>query len=1162
MLQPRSSEVKFIISSFQCQITVRGDCAAPVAQAPYRLAPSEIKKLADKLQDLSDKGFIRPSSSPYGVLVLFVKKKDGSFRMCIDYRELNKLTLRVREEDIPKTTLRTRYGHYEFQVMPFALTNAPVVFMDLMNRTEALKPENLSAEDVGGMIKKDLLTEKLEPRANETLCLNNKSWVPCFGNLRTLIMHESHKSKYSIHPGSEKMYQDFKQLYWWSNMKENIATYVCKCLTCSKVKSAHFLPMRENDPVEKLMKLYIKEVVTRHGVPVSIIFDRDGRFTSLFWKALQKDLGTRLDMSTAYHPKTDGHRERTIQTLEDMLQVRDAQLIGPEIIHETTEKIVQIKSRIQAARDRQKRVVHFGKRGKLNPRYVRPFKVLSKVGDVAYRLELPQQLSRVHNTFYVSNLKKCLSDESLVIPLDELRIDDKLHFIEEPVEIMDCEINQLKRSRIPIIKVRWNSKRGPEFTWEREDQFKKTYQHLFTKTAPSSNTMADVNVNAHAEQAPAMALPTRTDDQILHHSGWHTNFFRAFTTSLTIPSIYIQQFWDTVQYVKNTKSYSCQLDEQWFDLNKNTLRDALQITLVDNNNSFSSPPTPDVLINFVNDLGYPKVVRTLSAVVTNDMYQLWRALTTIINLCLTGKTSGFERPRAPMLQILWGIFNRAHIDYAERMWEEFTQSTHSFIKYKKNLALHTQGKKKANPLVIPIFRFTKLIIHHLQSKHKFHQRLDSPLHFPFEEYVLGYLKFSAKGTKREVFGMPISNDLNTANIQGGQYYNEYREKVAKHQRYISDEEGIDLNSPAPKPTKGTKPKATKKSKPSAPKAAPLIKLAATKASKSTSSQQPKPKPAPSIPQEKKQKLVKETSDEPSPAKRSKRSLATKRRKSTSPLRLVDEFVDEGVLENEPRRTPKTAEPTRPSTHHEDENVTLADVETDTKELLAYTEKSGEKVSNTVVLAKNKKTTTETEVESMVSITIQQDTSAIPSVTTPVIDLTSKPDSPKVHRPLPATAITTTITTTTITLPPPPQPQQRTTYSILINHIGKLEQIMANLIQDNKHLEERLDSHGSCLYKLENLNIPQQPPPPLLPAGPSGTSGSYGASGSSQVPPLPPPPPSTNHKGQSHGSTVPSSSKTTASAEYIAWKTFDTRFKPSVSSIPEDLHIDDDSAPDK
>ncbi|GJX14688.1 hypothetical protein Tco_0206446, partial [Tanacetum coccineum] len=189
------------------------------------------------------------------------------------------------------------------------------------------------------------------------------------------------------------------------------------------------------------------------------------------------------------------------------------QLTGPEVVQETIEKIIQIKQRIQAAHDRQKsytdlkrkpmefqvgdrvmlkvsswkRVVHFGKRGKLNLRYVGPFKVLEKVGAVAYKLELPQELSRVHNTFHVSNLKKCYAEEPLAVPLDGLHIDDKLHFVKEPVEIMDREVKRLKQCRIQIIKVRWNSRRGPEFIWECEDQFRKKYPHLFTKTAPSSN---------------------------------------------------------------------------------------------------------------------------------------------------------------------------------------------------------------------------------------------------------------------------------------------------------------------------------------------------------------------------------------------------------------------------------------------------------------------------------------------------------------------------------------------------------------------------------------------------------------------------------------------------------------------------------------------------
>ncbi|GKD33340.1 putative reverse transcriptase domain-containing protein [Tanacetum coccineum] len=343
-------------------------------------------------------------------------------------------------------------------------------------------------------------------------------WIPLYGDLRALIMHESHKSKYSIHPRSDKMYQDLKKLYLWPNMKVEIATYVSKCLTYAMVK----------------------EVVSRHGVPVSIISDRDRRFTSHFWKSLNKALGTRLDMSTAYHLQTGGQSERTIQTLEDMLracvldfgkgwdkhlplvefsynnsyhtsikatpfealygrkcrspicwaEVGDSQLTGIEIIHETTKKIIQIKSRdkVMLKVSPWKGVIRFGKRGKMNPRYIGPFKIIGNVGTIACRLELPKQLSRVHNTFHVSNLKKCMVDEPLAIPLDEIQIDDKLHFIKEPDEIIDREVKRQKQSRISIVKVRWNSRRGPEFTWEREDQMKKKYPHLFPISIPVAET--------------------------------------------------------------------------------------------------------------------------------------------------------------------------------------------------------------------------------------------------------------------------------------------------------------------------------------------------------------------------------------------------------------------------------------------------------------------------------------------------------------------------------------------------------------------------------------------------------------------------------------------------------------------------------------------------
>ncbi|GKA07347.1 putative reverse transcriptase domain-containing protein [Tanacetum coccineum] len=217
--------------------------------------------------------------------------------------------------------------------------NLPKQILDA--QTEARKPENIKNEDVGGMLlenSKDpekFRTEKLEPCTDGTLCFNGRSWLPCYGNLRTVIMHESHKSKYSIHPGSDKMYQDMKKLYWWPNMKADIATYVSKCLTCAKVKADHQRPSGllvqpdipqwkwDNitmDFVTKLPKMYLKELVMRHGIPVLIICDHDPRFASHFWRSLQKALGTNLDMSTAYHPQIDGKSERTIQTLEDMLR--------------------------------------------------------------------------------------------------------------------------------------------------------------------------------------------------------------------------------------------------------------------------------------------------------------------------------------------------------------------------------------------------------------------------------------------------------------------------------------------------------------------------------------------------------------------------------------------------------------------------------------------------------------------------------------------------------------------------------------------------------------------------------------------------------------------------------------------------------------------------
>ncbi|KAK1413557.1 hypothetical protein QVD17_35332 [Tagetes erecta] len=905
---------------------------APIAKSPYRLAPTEMAELKKQLDELLEKGFIRPSSSPWGAPILFVKKKDGSMRMCIDYRELNKVTiknryplpriddlfdqlqgaccfskidlrsgyhqLKVQEEDIPKTAFRTRYGHYEFTIMPFGLTNAPAAFMDMMNRIckpyldkfvivfiddiliysksekdhaehlrillELLRIKRLYAKfskcefwlsevqflghvvnkngihvdpakveaiskwenpktpteirsflglagyyrrfiqdfsriatpltsltrksvkfewgpkqekafqtlkqkltnapilslpdgvedfvvycdashtgmgcvlmqrnkviayasrqlktheknytthdlELGAIIfalkiwrhylygvkfivytdhkslkyifgQKELnmrqrrwmevlsdydcdicyhegkanvvadalsrkerekpkpvralrlelqidlisqikeaqrlaqernnieregmkgMLEQLIKGEDDILRINNRIWIPVTNKLRDKILEEAHKSKYMIHPGSDKMYKNLKGNYWWIGMKKDIAKYVAKCLTCSQVKSehqkpsgllqqleipvwkwemitmdyitklprtsrgnntiwvivdrltksAHFLPMKDTISMGKMAQLYVNKIVSLHGVPLSIVSDRDSRFTSRFWKGFQKAMGTRLNLSTAYHPQTDGQSERTIQTLEDMLracvidfggswddhlpliefsynnsyhtsiraapfealygrkcrtpvcwsEVGENQLSGPEIVQETTDKILQIRERMKTARDRQKSyadrrrrplefsvgdkvllkvspwkgVIRFGKKGKLSPRFVGPFKIVKRVGPVAYQLELPEEMSGIHDVFHVSNLRKCLADETLVMPLQDVKVNEKLKFVEEPLQIEDRQEKKLKRKKLVLVKVKWKSRRGPEYTWELESEMRKKYPHLF-----------------------------------------------------------------------------------------------------------------------------------------------------------------------------------------------------------------------------------------------------------------------------------------------------------------------------------------------------------------------------------------------------------------------------------------------------------------------------------------------------------------------------------------------------------------------------------------------------------------------------------------------------------------------------------------------------------
>ena len=926
---------------------------APISIAPYRMAPAELGELKLQLQELLSKGFIRPSVSPWGAPVLFVKKKDGSWRMCIDYRRLNHMTvknkyplpridelfdqlqgaayfskidlrsgyyqLRVRESDVPKTAFRTRYGHYEFLVMPFGLTNAPAVFMALMNKVFAeyldhftvvfiddvlvyskskeeheehlrtslqlLKDNQLYAklskcefwleqvaflghvisrkglavdqskveavvnwkrpssvteirsflglagyyrrfvqgfssiaapltkltrknvpfvwtdhcEESFQELKKRLTTapvltlpsgsggfviytdasnvglgcvlmqndkvvaygsrqlkeheknyathdlelaavvfalkmwrhylygEKFEVHSDhrslqylfsqKELNMRQRRWmeyikdydfpikyhpgkvnvvadalsrksvvmaslrgvsvlyqfeelgvevqplrqgvmlasmiaseptfiqkikdsqlqdpdlakivghiserpdfrvvdgvlyfrdrlcVPNLEDLKNEIMTEAHNTRYSMHPGSTKMYQNLKNRFWWNNMKREIAAFVSRCLTCQQIKaehqkppgllqpldipewkwehitmdfvsglpttkkgnnaiwvivdrltkSAHFIPMKTGSKMHMapLADLFVTEIVSRHGQPVSITSDRDSRFVSRFWKTLFESMGTKLQFSTAYHPQTDGQSERTIQTLEDMLracvldfkvqwdeylplcefaynnsyhssigmapfealygrrcrtpvcweEVGVRSFHGPTIVGETSDKIKLIQERLKVARSRQKSyadtrrrdlqfkegdkvflkgsptrgTLRFGQKGKLARRYIGPYEILSKIGDVAYRLALPPELSGVHNVFHVSMLKKYVPNPSHVLQHEPLEIREDASYVEKPVRIVDTKEQELRNRTIHWVKVQWKNHEPEEATWELREQVQRKYPEL------------------------------------------------------------------------------------------------------------------------------------------------------------------------------------------------------------------------------------------------------------------------------------------------------------------------------------------------------------------------------------------------------------------------------------------------------------------------------------------------------------------------------------------------------------------------------------------------------------------------------------------------------------------------------------------------------------
>nr|GEU95296.1 hypothetical protein [Tanacetum cinerariifolium] len=681
--------------------------------------------------------------------------------------------------------------------------------------------------------------------------------------------------------------------------------------------------------------------------------------------------------------------------------------------------------------------------------------------------------------------------------------------------------------------------------------------------------MADMNIPANdvpAEPVPAIAPPTRTDDQILPL-------------------------------------------RKWMLVDKNILIYALQITPINDNNPFVAPPSSDAVIEYVNTLGYPYTLRNVSAMSVNHLYQPWRAIFFMINIFLTGKTSGHDRPRHHVLQILW-----------EKAENAFT------------------SKEEDHSLLIPSIKFTKLIIHYLKTKHNIHPRTGSPLHYSHEDNVLGNLRTFGKDG-REVF-----------------------------EHSMAKEEAVP-ESLAPKATKVTKPKAAMQTKPSAPKATKVTKPAGDKAPKPTSSQLPKPTVTPTKSfkevQGKKHKLVKETSNAPSPAKQLKAGNVAKKRKSKSPLKLVDEFVDEGV-------------PVKESAYNDEEENFQQAMELSLKEqeeqtygpahLVVFREPDlgrfqpllEDEVQGSSDLGKARKVIKTTEVEQTSEEKIHEEfTSTMCSNVQDNLKLPveeqPRPDDPNAHLPLPSTTLaatlipttfptfTTTITPTVTTatpLLPPSQPTQSTTNTSIESRLDDAFTHIANLVQRNLDLEERLrkvESHdlsgliekqiqgylqiafnfnerinkyASRLSALENLNIshkvkkslerdysnqlladldearrkkkkkrdlprtppgspPPQPPPSPLPIGTSGAPGTSRASGSSQ---LPPPPPhlstNTNQGNQEQGSRGLSLSKTKASTpQSMAWTTSNTRyesvgFAATQETSPTDYLMNDDSIPDE
>ncbi|GKA23357.1 putative reverse transcriptase domain-containing protein [Tanacetum coccineum] len=453
--------------------------ATPVAKSPYRLAPSKMQELSEQLQEELNKLTVKNCYPLPRIDDLFDQLRGACPFLKVDFRS-GYHQLRVHEDAIPKTAFRTRYGHFEPTVMPFGLTNALAVFMDLMNR-----------------VCKPYLGRFVIVFIDDILAYS-----------KSKEEHEVHLKLVLESLRKEKLYAKFSKCEFGRKKCIFLVTW----RRTGQVSSFSSYTRRFQDM--KLARIYIDEIMARNEI---LYPQADGQTESMIQTLEDIMRECVFDFCGSYHLSIrcapfEALYERKCRSPVLWAEIGGSSLIGPELVQEMIDKVVLVMEKPKAARDHQKSyadkrrkplefevgdqvllkvspwksVVRFGKKGKLAPRYVGPFEILERIGLVAYRLRLPEELIGVHDTFHVSNLKKCLGNANLHVPLNEIKIDKTLLFVEEPVEIIDCEVKSLKRSKIPLMKVRWSSKRGPEFTWERKDYMKSKYPRLFVDRADES----------------------------------------------------------------------------------------------------------------------------------------------------------------------------------------------------------------------------------------------------------------------------------------------------------------------------------------------------------------------------------------------------------------------------------------------------------------------------------------------------------------------------------------------------------------------------------------------------------------------------------------------------------------------------------------------------